>query len=197
MVVAAWVAATPFTSRHHRVVERVSSALIGAVQRLFEHVDAKPGQYPAKKISPYFWHNGKYPEGAEHLALQANDFRDYRLRITRLADNPVELTPDQLRARSTIATSRRSRTAIQNGEIAQGNRIRGAILGHWWRSWWVQQRRRILRLSSICLLAARINFFLPSSRARAGYSLETDASAGCWSQQKPKRMPLPLRRSAG
>jgi len=29
---------------------------------LFEHIDAKPGQYTEKDISPYLWHNGKYPE---------------------------------------------------------------------------------------------------------------------------------------
>ena len=98
VVVVAWVAATPFTYRHPRVVQRVGSALIGPVQRLFEHVDAKPGQYSEKDISPYFWHNGKYPEGAEYLALQANDFRDYRLRVNGLVDNPAELTLDQLRA---------------------------------------------------------------------------------------------------
>lgn len=41
-----WVAATPFTLRRPRVVQRVGYALIGPLQRLFEHVDARPGSTP-------------------------------------------------------------------------------------------------------------------------------------------------------
>ena len=37
----AWVAATPFTLRHPRVVQRVGQAIVGPVQHLFEHVDPK------------------------------------------------------------------------------------------------------------------------------------------------------------
>ncbi|MFD8220717.1 cytochrome b/b6 domain-containing protein [Streptomyces sp. NPDC059697] len=59
VVVAAWVAATPLTLRHPRVVQRVGYALIGPAQRLFEHVDVSPGEYTEKDISPYFWHNGR------------------------------------------------------------------------------------------------------------------------------------------
>ncbi len=72
--------------------------MIGPAQRLFEHIDAKPGQYTEKDISPYFWHNGKYPEGAAYLALQADDFRDYTLRVNGLVEQPVELDLAQLRA---------------------------------------------------------------------------------------------------
>ena len=98
VLIAAWVVATPFTYRHPRVVQRVGYALIGPAQRLFEHIDANPGQYTEKDISPYFWHNGKYPEGAAYLALQADGFRDYTLRVNGLVNNPVDLTLTLLRA---------------------------------------------------------------------------------------------------
>ncbi len=98
LVIVAWVAATPFTNRHPRVVQRVGYALIGPVQRLFEHIDSKPGQYTEKDISPYFWHNGKYPETPEYKELEAGNFADYRLRVNGLVENPVELGLDQLRA---------------------------------------------------------------------------------------------------
>jgi hypothetical protein len=52
IVVAGWVAATPFTIRHPRVVQRVGQAIVGPVQHLFEHVDPKPGEYSEKDISP-------------------------------------------------------------------------------------------------------------------------------------------------
>jgi len=98
VVIAGWVAATPFTLRHPRVVQRVGYALIGPAQRLFEHVDSKPGQYTEKDISPYLWHNGKYPETDEYRALFGSNFVDYRLRVDGLVENPVDLDLVQLRA---------------------------------------------------------------------------------------------------
>jgi len=98
VVVAGWVAATPFTIRHPRVVQRVGQAIVGPVQHLFEHVDPKPGEYGESDISPYFWHNGQYPDSDEYKALYDGDFGDYRLRISGLVENPVELDLAQLRA---------------------------------------------------------------------------------------------------
>ena len=94
VVVVGWVAATPFTLRHPRVVQRVGFALIGPAQRLFEHLDATPGQYSEKDISPYFWHNGQYPDSPEYTALFDGHFADYRLLINGLVEHPVELDPD-------------------------------------------------------------------------------------------------------
>jgi sulfoxide reductase catalytic subunit YedY len=88
IVIAGWVAATPFTLRHPRVVQRVGYALIGPLQRLFEHLDAKPGQYTEKDISPYLWHNGKYPDTDEYKMLYESNFADYRLRIGGLVPGP-------------------------------------------------------------------------------------------------------------
>jgi len=98
VVVVGWVAATPFTLRHPRVVQRVGFALIGPAQRLFEHLDATPGQYSEKDISPYFWHNGQYPDSPEYTSLLEGNFADYRLRINGLVDRPQELDLVQLRA---------------------------------------------------------------------------------------------------
>ena len=98
VMIVAWVAATPFTYRHPRVVQKVGFALIGPAQRLFEHIDSKPGQYTEKDISPYFWHNGKYPETEEYKQLEEGNFADYKLVVGGLVDNPVELSLDDLRA---------------------------------------------------------------------------------------------------
>ncbi len=98
VVIVGWVAATPFTLRHPRVVQRVGFALIGPVQRLFEHLDSAPGEYTDKDISPYFWHNGQYPDSPEYQALRQGNFADYRLQINGLVDNPVELDLAELRA---------------------------------------------------------------------------------------------------
>lgn len=92
-----WIAATPFTYRHPRVVQRIGYALIGPVQRLFEHLDAKPGQYSEKDISPYLWHNGKYPETDEYTQLYEGNFADYRLQVSGLVETPQLLDLKQLR----------------------------------------------------------------------------------------------------
>jgi sulfoxide reductase catalytic subunit YedY len=91
VALAGWVAATPFTIRHPRVVQRVGQAIVGPLQHLFEHVDPKPGEYSDTDISPHFWHNGQYPDSDEYKALFDGDFADYRLRIHGLVANSVEL----------------------------------------------------------------------------------------------------------
>ncbi|HEV7185113.1 MAG TPA: molybdopterin-dependent oxidoreductase [Leifsonia sp.] len=96
VVIVAWVAATPFTYRHPRVVQKVGFALIGPAQRLFEHIDSKPGQYTDKDISPYFWHNGKYPETDEYKQLELGNFAEYKLVVTGLVENPTQFSLDQL-----------------------------------------------------------------------------------------------------
>ncbi|HZE16089.1 MAG TPA: molybdopterin-dependent oxidoreductase, partial [Mycobacterium sp.] len=94
MVVVAigWVAATPFTYRHPRVVQRVGYALIGPLQRLFEHTNPKPGAFTEKDISPYLWHNGTYPETVEYEELEKHNFVDWRLRVYGLVEHPTEFS---------------------------------------------------------------------------------------------------------
>lgn len=98
VLVVAWLAATPFTYRHPRVVQKAGMSLIGPVQALFEHIDAAPGKYTEKDISPFLWANGRIPDSPEYAALRANNFADYRLAVYGLVDNPVDLSLAQLRA---------------------------------------------------------------------------------------------------
>lgn len=79
-VVAAWWAATPFTLRHPRVVQRVGRALIDPIQGLFERLDPRPGEYDERDVAPYLWPNGRMPETAQCQQMSQNDFADYRLR---------------------------------------------------------------------------------------------------------------------
>lgn len=96
--IVAWVAATPFTLRHPRVVQRVGYALIGPAQRLFEHIDSAPGEYTEQDISPYFWHNGVYPDSDEYKRLFDSGFADYRLHVGGLVERPLDLSLSELRA---------------------------------------------------------------------------------------------------
>ena len=48
VVLVGWVAATPLTIRHPRLVQRAAQAIVGPLQHLFEHID--PGrQYTRKR----------------------------------------------------------------------------------------------------------------------------------------------------
>jgi thiosulfate reductase cytochrome b subunit len=98
VLITGWVAATPLTIRHPRVVQRAGQAIVGPVQHLFEHVDPRAGQYGEKDISPYLWHNGHYPDSEQYKALFDGQFADYRLRIDGLVEDPVELGLPELRA---------------------------------------------------------------------------------------------------
>jgi DMSO/TMAO reductase YedYZ molybdopterin-dependent catalytic subunit len=53
-------------------------------------------QYPARDISPYLWPNGKKPDSEQWRALVANDFRDYRLKVTGVVVHPMELSMEQI-----------------------------------------------------------------------------------------------------
>ncbi len=94
----AWVWATPFTYEHPRVVQRVGYALIGPLQHAFEFVNPEPGAFTEKHISPYFWHNGTYPETVEYKELLAGDFVDWRLHVYGLVEHPVDFTLAELKA---------------------------------------------------------------------------------------------------
>jgi sulfoxide reductase catalytic subunit YedY len=54
--------------------------------------------YTTKDISPHFWPNGKRPVREDWKQLVAEDFKSYRLKVTGLVENPVELSLDDLRA---------------------------------------------------------------------------------------------------
>lgn len=59
----------------------------------------KPRKYYTRKdISPHFWPNGKMPESDVWKNLAKNNFKDYKLKIYGLVDNPVELSLDELKA---------------------------------------------------------------------------------------------------
>lgn len=95
---AAWFAATPFTLRHPRVVQATGRRLIGPLEELFSHIDSAPGEYGEDDVSPYFWHNGRYPDSEEYRTLAEGAFGDYRLAIGGLVEDPVELGLEDLRA---------------------------------------------------------------------------------------------------
>jgi thiosulfate reductase cytochrome b subunit len=98
VTVVAWVWATPFTVRHPRIVQRIGYALVGPFQRGLENFNPKPGTFTEEDISPFHWRNGRLPETVEYKELEAGDFKDWRLRVYGLVENPMEFSLEDLKA---------------------------------------------------------------------------------------------------
>ncbi|HET9876592.1 MAG TPA: molybdopterin-dependent oxidoreductase [Mycobacterium sp.] len=94
----AWLAATPFTIRYPRVVQRIGYALVGPFQRGLEKFNPKPGTFTEADISPFHWRNGRLPETVEYKELEAGDFEDWRLKVYGLVENPMEFSLEDLKA---------------------------------------------------------------------------------------------------
>ena len=92
-----WVLATPFTLRYPRVVQRSGRFLIGWLKGLMERWNPTL-QYREADISPYFWSNGAIPTSSEYQRLKEGQFRDFKLKVGGLVENPVEIPFDALKA---------------------------------------------------------------------------------------------------
>ena len=55
-------------------------------------------EYTRADIPPFFWPNGKNAVSEEWKTLAADGFKDYRLEVYGLVENPVELSLDEIRA---------------------------------------------------------------------------------------------------
>ena len=97
ILVAAWLAASPFTIRYARLVQRTGAFMTGWLMGLAEGWDPR-SQLTKKDISPYFWPNGTMPASREFDDLVAENFASYRLRIGGLVEIPRELSLADLKA---------------------------------------------------------------------------------------------------
>jgi thiosulfate reductase cytochrome b subunit len=84
--------------RHPRTVQHAAEAVVTPVMGILLDQSAPVAEFGREDISPFFWPNGKMPTSTEWKTLAAGDFRDYRLKVYGLVENPVELSLDDLRA---------------------------------------------------------------------------------------------------
>ena len=78
-----------------------------------------PASTREKDISPYFWHNGKYPDSDEYKALFDSDFADYRLRIDGLVEQSRRAEPRRSCARYRTTSRSRSTSASRDGPASR------------------------------------------------------------------------------
>ena len=84
--------------RHPRAVQHAAKAIVSPVMGFLLDRPAPVAEFRREDISPFFWVNGNMPTCDEWKTLAASDFKDYRLKVYGLVENPVELSLDDLRA---------------------------------------------------------------------------------------------------
>ena len=84
--------------RHPRAVQHVAKAIVTPLMSYFLDRPEPVAEFRREDISPFLWANGKVPTCEEWTTLAANEFKDYRLKVYGLVENPVELSLDDLRA---------------------------------------------------------------------------------------------------
>jgi len=98
LVVLSWVVAHYASWYFPRGLQHVSKMLTEPVKLLTLDRLSPRQRYTKDQISPYFWPNGKLPVRDDWKQLAAGHFKDYRLKIGGMVENPVELSLDDLRA---------------------------------------------------------------------------------------------------
>ena len=97
-VVLSWVAAHYISWYFPRALQHVEKALTQPVKMVTFDRLIPQEHYTREQISPHFWPNGKMPEREDWKRLAADGFKDYKLKIGGLIENPVELSLKDLRA---------------------------------------------------------------------------------------------------
>ena len=98
VVLLCWVVAHYVSWKQPRTLQHLQRTIsLPLLLATFNRV--APGQrYRIDEVSPHFWPNGKMPEREDWKRLAADHFRDYRLQVGGLVENPVALSLAELRA---------------------------------------------------------------------------------------------------
>ena len=93
-----WVAAHYLSWYAPRQLQHTLKLVTYPMQLLTLNRLSPQNAYTKDDISPYFWPNGKVPTRSDWKHLVETEFRDYRLKIGGLVENPVELSLTDLAA---------------------------------------------------------------------------------------------------
>ena len=97
IVLLSWVAAHYVSWYFPRGLQHVQKAVTEPVKLVTLDRLLPSEHYTQEQISPHFWPNGKMPVREDWKQLAAEQFKNYKLRVSGLVENPVELSLDDLR----------------------------------------------------------------------------------------------------
>jgi len=98
VVILCWIVAHYVSWKRPRSLQHMQRTIsLPLLLATFNRV-APQQRYRIDEVSPHFWPNGKMPVRDDWRRLAADHFRDYRLHVRGLVENPVELSLSELRA---------------------------------------------------------------------------------------------------
>ncbi|MEO7086539.1 MAG: molybdopterin-dependent oxidoreductase [Gemmatimonadaceae bacterium] len=92
VVVLSWVAAHYISWHHPRALQHAQKFVTYPMQLITLNRFEPREHYTQRDISPFFWPNGTLPVRDDWKRLLDDGFRDFKLRVGGLVDNPVELS---------------------------------------------------------------------------------------------------------
>ncbi len=98
VVLASWVAAHYISWKMPRLLQHAQKAISLPIRLVTLNRLPPRERYTKNQISPYFWSNGIPPTREDWKLLERNGFRDYKLKVGGLVENPVELSLSEIQA---------------------------------------------------------------------------------------------------
>ncbi|HLR38555.1 MAG TPA: molybdopterin-dependent oxidoreductase [Chitinophagaceae bacterium] len=98
-VILCWYFATWLSWHYPRALQKLQRDFNGNLWRMsINRLKPREDYYTQKDISPYFWPNGNLPkENKEWRDLARDDFKDYKLKVGGMVDNPQTFSLDELK----------------------------------------------------------------------------------------------------
>ena len=97
VIALAWMVATPLTLKYPRNIQHIGRWMIGWILSGIERLPPV-ANYQEKDISRYFWVNGTAPVSSEYKQQLAEGFKNYRLNVGGLVENPMQISMSQIRS---------------------------------------------------------------------------------------------------
>lgn len=101
VVALIYVWSSVYTLKHRRNMQHALGAVVEPVRKALLHRETSRQEYKPSDITEYFWVNGRPPEGPEgeeYLRLARYNFEEWRLNVSGLVEQPMQLSLADLRA---------------------------------------------------------------------------------------------------
>jgi DMSO/TMAO reductase YedYZ molybdopterin-dependent catalytic subunit len=92
VVLGSWIAAHYISWKAPRLLQHIQKAISLPVRLATLNRLHPRNRYTKEQISPHFWPNGKMPVREDWKQMAANNFRDFRLKVGGLVENPMRLS---------------------------------------------------------------------------------------------------------
>lgn len=96
LVLGSWIVAHYISWKSPRLLQHIQKAISQPIRLAILNRLNPRGRYTKEQISPHFWPNGKMPQREDWREMVANEFRNFKLKVEGLVENPVELSLSEI-----------------------------------------------------------------------------------------------------